>query len=68
MGARRQAREAALQLLYLVDVGHLTFLEASMMLWYDSNLPPRSRKFANELAEGTLAGRDNLGAWRPLNC
>lgn len=60
MGARRQAREAALQILYLVDVGHMTVEAAAGAFWKDNPLPPRSREFATQLAEGAFTHRAGL--------
>jgi transcription antitermination protein NusB len=62
MGARRQAREAALQILYLMDVGGFSFEDASKRFWLDSDLPPRGRQFAEELASGAAAQRPQLDA------
>lgn len=61
MGARRQAREAALQILYLVDVGGYPIETASKFFWTGNDeLPPRARAFADELAGGTAAERARL--------
>lgn len=57
MGVRRQAREAALQVLYLADITSLPREEAATIIWNGLDLPPRARSFANELAMGTLTER-----------
>jgi len=62
MGARRQAREAALQILYLMDVGNLSLDQAAKSFWHDNPLPPRAKEFADHLAEGTAAKRKELDA------
>jgi transcription antitermination protein NusB len=62
MGARRQAREAALQILYLVDVGGFDLEKASKACWTESQLAPRARTFADELARGTVEHRPALDA------
>ncbi len=63
MGARRQAREAALQILYLVDVGNFSPEEAAKALWRDNPLPPRARTFADELAAGAAGRLKELDAF-----
>lgn len=60
MGARRQAREAALQILYLVDVGGLDLETALTAFWKDNELAPRAKAFADELAKGTLEHRPTI--------
>ena len=62
MGARRQAREAALQILYLMDVGNLSLDQAARSFWHDNPLPPRAKDFADLLAEGAAARRKELDA------
>jgi transcription antitermination protein NusB len=52
MGSRRQAREAALQILYLIDAGRLTLEQAGNAFWKGSTLPPRAKTFADQLAAG----------------
>src|SRR4051812_43398906 len=63
MGSRRQSRESALQILYLMDVGKLSREDASVIYWRDNPLPPRSKGFAEQLvtgAAGKRAGLDDL--------
>jgi N utilization substance protein B len=57
MGARRQAREAALQILYLVDVSGFELEKAAKACWTENPLATRARAFADELAKGTVENR-----------
>ena len=60
MGIRRQARETALQILYLVDVGGIS-LEAASKACAGAPLPsPTVQCFTDRLASGTLAIRKEL--------
>jgi N utilization substance protein B len=59
---RRQAREAALQILYLADVAHLAPDVATRSLWAGLELLPKAKTFADELAKGALAERPALDA------
>ncbi len=63
MGARRQAREAALQILYLVDVGGLE-PQAAADAYFGGvpELPDRSKTFAQELALGAAEHKKELDA------
>lgn len=62
--SRRRGREAALQLLYQCEVGHLPLPVARGMFWSvgDEQDPPaeRTRSFAEHLAEGTLGALDRI--------
>ncbi|MBI4395720.1 MAG: transcription antitermination factor NusB [Elusimicrobia bacterium] len=60
MGVRRQAREAALQILYLVDIGGLSPEQAAGSFWVENQLPARARTFADDLASGALSHRKEL--------
>ncbi len=60
MGVRRQAREAALQILYLADVAHMPMAAAAPAIFAGAELPPKAKEFSSALAEGTLAQRDVL--------
>lgn len=60
MGLRRQAREAALQILYLADIASLTGEKSAKIIWAGSEAPPRARAFADELARGAMAHRPQL--------
>ena len=62
MGLRRQAREAALQILYLADIANLPGDKAAKIIWAGSEAPPKSKNFADELARGALAHRPALDA------
>jgi len=66
--SRRRAREAALQMLYQAEVGHLSLPLVRGTFWAvgeDEPITPpdRTRAFAERLAEGTLAA---LGRIDPL--
>ncbi len=62
MGLRRQARESALQILYLSDIAKLTGEKAAKIIWAGSEAPPRARNFADELARGAIGHRAALDA------
>lgn len=62
MGLRRQAREAALQILYLADIAFLSEERAAKIIWAGSEAPPRAKHFADALAKGTLLHRTHLDA------
>ena len=60
MGSRRRGREAALQILYQVDVSAVTAEDAIEMYW--SNLGPNreGEAFANRLVTGWSAQREAI--------
>ena len=60
MGIRRQAREAALQILYLMDVSGFSLEEATASLWLGVDLPPRAKTFAEELSAGAAGQKISL--------
>src|SRR5262245_4697273 len=60
MGVRRQAREAALQILYMVDTSKMPPEEAAKMIWAGIELPAKAREFADSLAKGALERRADL--------
>ncbi len=60
MGLRRQSREAALQILYLADVAHLTASQAADIVWAGANYPQKARRFADLLAAGAMAHRAEI--------
>jgi N utilization substance protein B len=63
MGVRRQARQAALQILYLMDIARLPLPTASAIFWREETLPARAKDFADRLAAGvsdTCAALDAL--------
>ena len=55
MGARRKAREAALQAIYLADVGRLPVGQALDGVLQGDAMDQTTRGFARRLALGTLA-------------
>src|SRR5258708_2651611 len=54
-GSRRQAREAALQILYLTDVCRKGVEEIPDAAWADEPLSPKARAFTLHLASGVTA-------------
>jgi len=60
MGRRRQAREFALQALYLVDAGKMSGTDALMIVSATSKLDAHSESFARELVLGTEAALKDL--------
>jgi transcription antitermination protein NusB len=62
MGTRRQSRESALQILYLMDVGGLSLEDAARVYWRDNPMPLRARAFADELARGAAGKLKELDA------
>lgn len=60
MGVRRQAREAALQILYMMDIAKMPLGDASNMIWGGVDLPPKAKEFADMLARGTSEQRPTL--------
>lgn len=60
---RRQAREAALKVLFQVDVGNVPIEEAVELTLSDTpELPPPARDYAKRLAEGVWKRREELDA------
>jgi N utilization substance protein B len=55
---RRRAREAALQMLYQLEIGRTTAQDAIVSYWpahdADSDVPEPLRQFANALVRGTM--------------
>jgi N utilization substance protein B len=60
MGVRRQAREAALQILYMVDLAKMPLEDAAKMIWAGVELPAKAREFADLLAKGAAENRPGL--------
>jgi N utilization substance protein B len=60
MGIRRQAREAALQMLYLSDNCNYTFDEALGPFFQTLDLQSGSREFARQLYEGTWSRKEAI--------
>ncbi|MEK6646294.1 MAG: transcription antitermination factor NusB [Candidatus Firestonebacteria bacterium] len=60
MGARRKARELALQILFQIDVGELSLEEVYSNFIETQKLQNEVKIFALELAEGTLKDIKNI--------
>ncbi len=60
LGSRRQGREAALQVLYLKDIGQKALDSVPEAVWADEPLTPKTREFAQRLVEGVLAQQDAI--------
>lgn len=60
MGIRRQAREAALQILYMMDIAKMPLADASNLIWGGVELPPKAKEFADMLAQGASEHRPAL--------
>lgn len=61
MGYRRQARELALQSLYLCDTSHLDF-EAALNTVRAQDCPENILEFARHLANGVLGKKEQIDA------
>lgn len=57
MGLRRKGREAAFQLIYQIDLGGMSFEDASREFWDQLGVPKDARDFAVSLIKGVV---DNL--------
>lgn len=55
MGARRKARECALQMLFQWDLGKQEPEHVKATYWQDRNVSEEVRKFAEDLFEGVIA-------------
>ena len=55
LGSRRQGREAALQVLYLKDIGQKKIESIPEAVWSDEPLTSKTREFAGRLVDGVLA-------------
>lgn len=62
MGARRAARDAALQMLYLADAAHIEGSDAVNAIWAAVEAPPAVKRFADDLATGTWRERRRIDA------
>jgi len=60
VGGRRQAREAALQLIYLADMAQVGPADVPEHAWSDEPLSLRVREFAKRLAQGVVSKQDTL--------
>ncbi len=63
MGRRRQARELAIQLLYLLDLNPRDPDEARRLFWEDRPVPDVVRDFADEIVDGVSADREEIDGW-----
>lgn len=52
MGQRREAREAAVSILYSIDICGLSREEANLSFWRDKDAPQAVREFARYLTDG----------------
>jgi transcription antitermination protein NusB len=55
LGSRREGREAALQVLYLKDIGQKALDVIPDAVWANEPLTPKTREFAESLVEGVLS-------------
>lgn len=62
MGARRRAREYALQMLYQAEASGAPMSEVSASFWDDREVPPDVRSFADRLASGTAGAQKESDA------
>jgi transcription antitermination protein NusB len=62
MGRRRQSREAALQLLYALDITRANVREMLRAGWTEKMLSPELRDFATILVTGVIEHRDEIDA------
>ena len=60
MGIRRQARETALQILYLTDVAKMPVEDAILAVLADTELPDKANDFSTLLARGAMEHRPAL--------
>jgi len=54
MTSRRKARELALQILYQIDLTKEEGIKSLEKFWEGKIIPPQTKKFTKELAEGTV--------------
>lgn len=62
MGRRRQSREAALKLLYALDLTRAQAREVLHAPWADTLLPEESREFTTTLVMGVMQHRETIDA------
>jgi N utilization substance protein B len=60
MGARRKGREAALQMLYQIDLSGVSAAQAIHQFWGTLSTTRDGEEFANGIVEGWAAGRDRI--------
>lgn len=62
MATRRRGREAALQLLYAVEITHADVEEVLASSWANTLTAARTRAFTGDLLRGVIASRDEIDA------
>lgn len=62
MATRRRGREAALQLLYAVEITHADVEEVLASSWANTLTAARTRAFTGALLRGVIASRDEIDA------
>ncbi len=62
MGKRRQAREAALKILYALDITHADVKDVLVAPWVAEIIPPEVQDFSRALVSGVMAHRDDIDA------
>lgn len=60
MGKRRQSREAALKLLYAIDMTHEAVQDVVRAPWVDQVMSDNVRAFTTKLVAGVLKHRDDI--------
>jgi transcription antitermination protein NusB len=60
MGNRRKAREAALQILYQIDVSKNTPKEALRLFWSEHSSLPEVEEFGDRLVEGVVRNQPEI--------
>ncbi|MFH0806872.1 MAG: transcription antitermination factor NusB [Elusimicrobiota bacterium] len=60
MGLRREARETALKVLYVVDVANLTKEEATFIITNGNNLHVHVKSFMDQIVSGTLENTEEI--------
>src|SRR5712691_6814447 len=63
MGRRRQSREAALQLLYALEITRTDVSEVLREAWTETMLFPEIRDFTTTLITGVIRHRDEIDAF-----
>lgn len=60
MGQRRLAREFALSMLYLIDLGALPLEEVISSFWHSQDVLQSTKEFANFLTQGTYHNLEKI--------
>ena len=60
MGRRREARELAVQCLYMLELNRAEPAETRALFWEGRGAPEAVRRFADELVDGVAACRDEV--------